>query len=413
MLSHYKILAGVLVCLALHSRPSTWKFVSPSKVNHFHGWRGVCGNARYDTSPGNVGANGTRTDGSQPATPTPRAYRKHEAIPRASREESLRRLSSSLLTVRLNVVYDETLAIEHANVNSLIWYLRNLIFATQLIFEQPEMRQRLAFNLVVVSLKKSSAKFEPSMNSEDILREFRESGDIESRKADLNILLTHRNVWDVVAYRQRKILGLANVGSFCRNDPFKTLIFNANSLGMAIVLAHELGHSFNAMHDGLIGFPIEQRCNSDTNIMSPEIGPKKLTWSQCTVDSITENFLSEEVFACLFNEDRLRSAVPLAPVFDFGPKNGQKINPNRRPLPGEKLSLDEQCKLALDRTALSYVSTIGSNGNIHETCEDLVCVLAGFVIVGIGPAPAGSACSPLYSPAVQGLCFAGRCLTPH
>lgn len=333
----------------------------------------------------------------------------------------IERLKKELVKVRLNVVYDDSFLEEFSTPYDLENYVRNIIFATQFVFNQEELAEHVRINLVVVSLKRSEITYPKHVQSDVILSLFTKGPDIESSlRVDLNILLTFRNFWMMPRSRkiqrklatheddkknslkfQAKVLGQAGIGTFCsRFYADGTLMITVPSLGSAVILAHELAHSFGTFHDGE-GTSFERACNIDSYIMYPDIGETRLHWSPCTIARIRHEFISRA--ECIFNPARISSAKPLKPSFDFSPSAN---NPNFKLLPGQNMSIDAQCTQALGKNAKSSLSAFGRNGNErYDTCQSLVCTVGKYMEIGIGPAPAGSRCRQ-----TSGHCLAGSCV---
>ncbi|XP_055377967.1 A disintegrin and metalloproteinase with thrombospondin motifs 9-like isoform X3 [Condylostylus longicornis] len=144
-------------------------------------------------------------------------------------------------------------------------------------------------------------------------------------------------------------LGLAELGTACKKNSCSVVV--DNGLNAAFTIAHELGHIFSAPHDDdkkkchkyNIGIPPQMNIMSST--MAAHIHP--WTWSDCSRGFIDE-FLEKEDVSCMKTSAR-----------------NEIVASNKR-LPGEKYSLDEQCKLTLGPHASLCTS-------ITQDCRQQFC----------------------------------------
>ncbi|XP_043276498.1 venom metalloproteinase 3-like [Venturia canescens] len=145
--------------------------------------------------------------------------------------------------------------------------------------------------------------------------------------------------------------------------------------------AHELGHLFGADHDGLGG----SSCPSDTgNIMAstPILTRNSQDWSKCSLIAF-DKFFNSDAASCMFNVP-----VPSTSV--------------KRILPGELMTLDEQCA-KLEGTKMCQ--QISPNVN---PCINLRCVWSrnrNYCIEMSNAGADGSICGD------KKICVHGRCLS--
>lgn len=383
-------------------------------------WLGVCGNTEHevpymDSDAVGLDSSNNKTTGlnseRENRHPNKSGFNNRKGELNLGAKMIIERLKRELVMVRLNVVYDSSFAEEFSRQEDLENYVRNIIFATQFVFNQKELAEHVKINLVVVSLRKSDSIYHSEMVAKDIHDEFSTGSDIvERERADLNILMMFRNMWAPSRsrrasrrahdsrYSQIKILGQATVGAFCNKELTAALTIITSSLGSAIVLAHEIAHSFGVQHDGE---GTSGACKEDLYIMYFESSSTRLTWSPCSVNRIRDEFVARA--GCVFDPVRMNSSKPLKPLFDLTPTQD---NPNINLLPGQSMTIDAQCAQALDKNARSSLNAFGRNGNErYDTCQSLVCSIGNYMEVAIGPAPAGSQCRQ-----TNGYCISGSCV---
>lgn len=397
MLSHYQTIDGqhrvhlalrlILLVFAATNRGLTSAFPIFNQTSRDFG---ICGNT--------------------PTAPTDDKYIDPE-LQRSELEAAranLQALRDKKILVRLNLVYDATIEERYGRSEGVLSYLRQFIHSTQLVFEQRELDIGIEF--VVVSARKSRQNFNWNLATGQILEQFTLGPDVNKNNADLDVLLLGRSMWRSAANSKPRgmagVLGLANVGTFCREFRNNTLVVDALTLGHYRTLAHELAHAFNCMHDSEPG-RFERYCSGQEFIMSPSAGPLRTRWSKCSKECLLNYFALPEVYECIFNSERISAIVPFRDDFDFR-RTGS--NPNRDKLPGELLDVDLQCKYASDDTAKSAQTVTGKNGYLpYSVCNELTCRVAEMEYQ-IGQATPGSTCNIIVGgKIVTGKCFEGRC----
>lgn len=323
------------------------------------------------------------------------------------------RLKGQRILVKINFVYDEMIEERWSKLEGgVIQYLRLLTYSTQLVFEQKELD--LGIELVVVSAKKSTQKFQWDWNSGKILDEFTGGPDLD-RNADINVYLLGRSLWNrgpKVENSKRwstRILGLSWVRSFCNpNSTVGAMLVDAIELGRYRTFAHEIAHALGCNHDGEKSDPILARCDSNLYLMSWANSLSRVAWSECTKTCLTQFFAHPDVYKCIIDRQRVESAKPMTPEFDFSPHG---TNPNRQKFPGEILDIDGQCRHASDDNARALQSITGRNGYVYDnTCQGLLCRL-GDVNYLLGHVIQGSTCIVTKNnQLLTGKCFGIDCI---
>ena len=155
--------------------------------------------------------------------------------------------------------------------------------------------------------------------------------------------------------------GFAYVGGACVRNSYLgkissvALVEDSGGYSGVVVTAHEIGHLLGAVHDGdpspsYLRGPGAKSCPwSDGYIMSDlRRTSRGQAWSQCSVKQI-KYFLSTSTAQCLYNAPASSSQYSL---------------PGDSALPGQDISLDDQCRQ--DRgTRACY--------HDHRVCSQLFC----------------------------------------
>ena len=81
------------------------------------------------------------------------------------------------------------------------------------------------------------------------------------------------------------ILGLAWVSGMCHQE-YSCTINEGNNFESVYVIAHEMGHNLGMNHDGEIAEGND--CDPNRFLMSPVLGPGKVTWSTCSNQEINK-----------------------------------------------------------------------------------------------------------------------------
>lgn len=307
-----------------------------------------------------------------------------------------------IVPIRLNVVYEKVLVDDLAHFKGGIEkYVRNLLYATQLYFERPEIWKQVRIVLIPIGLKQMTREVKPEFTTWDYSIHFAEAfpEDYMYRaQADLNLVLLSRNIKRHTDPHTPGVHGVSNMGSFCHNnyrETLRVLTLKADGFALSsVVIAHEIAHSLNAFHDGDQASPIASGCHNDKYIMAPSSGFNKLSWSNCSIEAFLDHFTSPPVWECVFSPDRIRVSRPMNQYFDLDPKTRDTQ------LPGVIYGPREQCKIILGQVSEPVMKVFPRINN----CQDLFCSLGPdepTTVMSLGPSMGGSECIKLDAPAEQ------------
>jgi hypothetical protein len=362
-----------------------------------------CGNTEYDDIH-----NGTRrtkiqgrTNVSQEVLEQFRKKFPHAAfINRASVDsrQRLERLEADPFPVRLRILYDDTFDAEFETFDQLQFFVRNLIHAVQLMYNQPEMSKVIKLYFVVTKLEKAKRSYPTNMQAEAMLTQFENyNGPSHSAEYDISFLLFAKNIFsEGTGPKPGNLLGMANVGTFCNRKVGATraLLLRSAFITSGIIMAHEFAHSLDVQHDGT-GNSIESQCRTENHIMAAAAGEGKNTWSSCSVEAIRQFLAIPDVFQCAYDKKRFETKA-INDQFDFSPSSLAKQQE-----PGQQIPADRQCQLSFDKLVKSVKPNPG-----HDSCLGLYCLVENDMAQA-GPALPGTECTT--SSVKQGRCLNGRC----
>ncbi|RWS07470.1 hypothetical protein B4U79_18212 [Dinothrombium tinctorium] len=169
-------------------------------------------------------------------------------------------------------------------------------------------------------------------------------------------------------------VGLANVPAVCTKGGL--VMVEAKSYTAVNILAHEIGHAFNMLHDGDKG---NKDCDSRKYIMAPASDVTQHDWSSCSFREI-RRFMDTDTSNCLFTQAGTESD----------------------PLPHLGLDLQEQCEFAFGPNFKAL-----NTRPYQRVCKQLYCE-GDFFIIGINPALDNSTCRGAQR---DGRCCKGLCFT--
>lgn len=196
------------------------------------------------------------------------------------------------LHVPIAIFYDDKMFKKvGSNVTELHRFVRAIMKTTQSVYDSDVITRvaRLTFHVVQIE-QAGYAELHNDADAHSFLTGLgpwavRHSND---NKWQMAVLLTGVNTKsgkknNELPREQLVLTGLANLGTICRYRSKATAVVEARNFNSAYVLAHEIAHSFDIGHDG---DPSQKGCSPDHNIMSPSTGEGKVSFSQCSAQSL-------------------------------------------------------------------------------------------------------------------------------
>ena len=189
---------------------------------------------------------------------------------------------------------------------------------------------------------------------------------------------------------QDSVIGLAWVSGMCHPD-YSCTINEGQNYESVYVIAHEMGHNLGMVHDGETHEG--NNCSPDSHLMSPVLGPGKVSWSTCS-DSELSNFLNGPNYKDQAN--CLNDIPAIMDRFDFN---------SEEKLPGEKVSAMDQCVQSFGDRFRPYLN---SQSPFDDLCRELWCSNATHALRA-HPALEGTDCSSKPYP-YGSECREGQCV---
>jgi hypothetical protein len=171
---------------------------------------------------------------------------------------------------------------------------------------------------------------------------------------DHALLLTGLNLYDGLPARD-SVIGLAWVSGMCTAD-FSCTINEGNNFESVFVIAHEMGHNLGMNHDGERSEG--NTCSPDRYLMSPVLGPGKVTWSTCSDQELTSFLTGDSTRAqvsCLQDTPDLRNS------YNFNPEGKA---------PGELFPAIDQCRQAF---GTAFRPHLRPESPFEDLCRELWC----------------------------------------
>uniref|UniRef100_A0A0N5B844 Peptidase M12B domain-containing protein n=1 Tax=Strongyloides papillosus TaxID=174720 RepID=A0A0N5B844_STREA len=195
---------------------------------------------------------------------------------------------------------------------------------------------------------------------------------------DHGVMLTGYDIY----HTTKSVAGVAPVGRMC-DDVFSCSLVEGLHLGRSFVLAHEMGHSFGMVHDG-----VQNDCHKSSYLMSSVNGAGKTTWSECSSREFTA-FLRQL-------DDSGRGNCLRDPSISIS--KADHLKDGR--LPGQRFTLDQQCSYFW---GTDYQVEIPNGRRLEDICRILWCGNNGSTISTAHPALEGSWCGD------KKWCHHGKC----
>ncbi|KJH53447.1 reprolysin family zinc metalloprotease [Dictyocaulus viviparus] len=177
----------------------------------------------------------------------------------------------------------------------------------------------------------------PASEALDKFSQWRTRNKLYLPKYDHAVLITK---YDLLSSRgESSTQGLAYVGNICQLDGSDSIVEDIGAAATAVVVAHELGHSLGAFHDGNLE---SKECLSSENFLmattvsgteDDELFAHSRVMSPCSLRNI-ENKLNTSSFDCVRK------------IHHSNPKLRNKSSIELPQTPGERFGLRQQCQIA-------------------------------------------------------------------
>ena len=207
---------------------------------------------------------------------------------------------------------------------------------------------------------------------------------------DHALMLTGLNLYDGLP-SQDSVIGLAWVSGMCHPE-YSCTINEGHNYESVFVIAHEMGHNLGMVHDGEIGEG--NNCSPNKYLMSPVLGPGKVTWSSCSNNELTSFLTGPET---KIQATCLDDIPTIMDNYDFN---------SEQQLPGEKVSAMDQCVQSFGTTFKPYLKP--GQPPFEDPCRELWCSNITHALRA-HPALEGTDCSSKPYP-YGSECRSGQCI---
>lgn len=339
-----------------------------------------------------------------PALPTVVSLKQDEGGRFHSRKKRSTRAEKS---IELAVFVDDVLYSKSSDESNAIDSIQNYVFtylnSVQIYYESERLDTKIRIVLVRLEIHTSEVRSldKKGGNIEGYLESFckwqreenPESWDKRSTHPDHwdhGLMLTGLDLYDG-AEEYTNVIGLAWVSGMC-HPSYSCTINEGNTFESVYVIAHEMGHNLGMNHDGEIDEG--NNCDPDLYLMSPVLGPGKVTWSTCSNREV-KDFLAgrpsnSQQPVCL---DDL---PPTLARYDY-------LKENLRP--GEKFNAFQQCQQSY---GTSFIPHVKKESPFEDLCRELWCS-NGTHALRAHPALEGTDCSAKPYP-YGSFCIEGQCV---
>ena len=174
---------------------------------------------------------------------------------------------------------------------------------------------------------------------------------------DIAIFFTKRALYwySKTLDKSYQILGVTYGGGLCNPSGFGIALVQDRGDFSTSPIAHEIGHSLNASHDGY-----NNHCKGDGSVMAAQNnGNEKLEFSECSIEYFTK-FVND-----LLTKDNGEKCLTTKYVDDA------TVPDIDERLPGQYFSPDDQCRIRFGRN--SYMCRESYEFILSEICNNLSC----------------------------------------
>lgn len=284
-------------------------------------------------------------------------------------KRSMNAINSREHYIETMVVADKSMY--NAYENDLEHYILTLMSGANRLLRHPSLGLVISVIVTKIVLIDERSDLQMQTSAEHLLSDFCRwqkrhywtSDQSSPDHYDLAILLTevdlaHGNV-------KSETLGMANMAGMCSSDQSCAIVEN-DGLATSITIAHEIGHTFNILHDDDMHCRrLDHRNNANPHVMRPtivEVVPSK-PWSACSRHDM-KTFFENGLGSCLQNK----------------PTASPHIYPKE--LPGQFYTPDEQCQMLFgQRSRACRIPNYNSCANLWCEKQDAgtrVCITKNF-----------------------------------